>query len=166
MTSQPDETPGVRDAAAQPVKEGGSVRGSRRLARELALKALYQWLLNPSPVSALLEFCTQEKEFVRADEQHLRALLEGVTSRAEELRGDIAPYLDRAVTALSPVEHAILLLGAMELKAFADVPYRVVINEGVELAKLYGGTDGYKYVNGVLDKLAAQLRPLEARSKA
>ena len=73
------------------------------------------------------------------------------------------PFLDRPAQSLSPVEHALLLIGAYELTACPDIPYRVVINEAVELAKSYGGTDGHKYVNGVLDKLAAQVRPAEAR---
>jgi N utilization substance protein B len=87
----------------------------------------------------------------------------GVVERAAELNASLQPFLDRPARALSPVEHALLLIGAFELSVSPDVPYRVVINEAVELAKAYGGTDGHKYVNGVLDKLAAQLRPQEAR---
>ena len=83
---------------------------------------------------------------------------------ADELRAAFSPYIDREVTALSPVEHAILLLGTYELRSRPEIPYRVVINEAVELAKSFGGTDGFRYVNGVLDKVAGSLRPHEARA--
>ncbi|MDR1661213.1 MAG: transcription antitermination factor NusB [Azoarcus sp.] len=88
-------------------------------------------------------------------------LLQGATGEAEELRTLFAPLLTRAVTELSPVEHALLLLGAFELRRDIETPYRVVINEIIELAKVYGGVDGYKFVNGVLDRLAACVRPEE-----
>ena len=83
---------------------------------------------------------------------------------SEALSADIAPCLDRPIDQLSPVERAVLLVAAFELKNHIDIPYRVVINEAVELAKTFGGADGYKYVNGVLDKLALTLRPSEAQA--
>jgi len=90
-------------------------------------------------------------------------LVHGVIDHANALHAGLQPFLDRPADSLSPVEHALLLIGGYELMQCPDIPYRVIINEAVELAKIYGGTDGHKYVNGVLDKLAAQVRPAEAR---
>ncbi|MBC6960825.1 MAG: transcription antitermination factor NusB [Lautropia sp.] len=100
--------------------------------------------------------------FEKADAGHFEALLHGAIRAADELDELIAPNLDRKVAELSPVEHGVLMLAAFELSRMPEIPYRVVINEAVELAKTYGGTDGYKYVNGVLDRVAARLRPHEA----
>ena len=138
-------------------------RGARRRARELALQALYQWLVAGHDADALYREAAAESGVQRADKSYFETLLRGVIARAAELDISLQPFLDRPAHMLSPVEHALLLLGAFELSASPEVPYRVVINEAVELAKAYGGTDGHKYVNGVLDKLAAQLRPHEAR---
>ncbi len=91
--------------------------------------------------------------------------MRGVTGDADALRNRITPYLDRPVKELSPVEHALLLLSACELRDHPETPYKVVINEAIELAKSFGGTDGHKYVNGVLDKLAAELRPDEFNAR-
>ena len=103
-------------------------------------------------------------EFAKSDTDYFRTLLNGAIANAPELEAQMAPFLDREVSALSPIERGILLLGGYELMRELEVPYRVVINEAVELAKVYGGTDGHKYVNGVLDKLAAQLREIEVRA--
>jgi N utilization substance protein B len=92
---------------------------------------------------------------------HLDALLHGCIREAAELDALLARHVDRKTSLLSPVEHAVLMIGVYELKHCIDIPYRVAINEGVELAKSFGGTDGHKYVNGVLDKAAAELRPTE-----
>jgi len=99
--------------------------------------------------------------FDKADVAHFRELLHGATEGAEALRAEFGRFIDRQIRELSPVEHAILLIGAYELKHRHEIPYRVVINEAVELAKSFGGTEGFKYVNGVLDKVAAALRPNE-----
>jgi N utilization substance protein B len=140
------------------------MKNSRRRAREFALQALYQWLVNESSADALLAQLREQKDFAKADAALAESLLRGVVSDAEALRARVAPYLDRPVKELSPVEHALLLLAACELRDQVQTPYRVVINEAVELAKSFGGTDGHKYVNGVLDKLAAELRPDEVRA--
>ncbi len=137
-------------------------RGARRRSRELALQALYQWLVAGHEAGDLCADAAG-RELQRADKPYFETLVRGVVDRAAALDASLQPFLDRPARALSPVEHALLLIGAFELSASPDVPYRVVINEAVELAKTYGGTDGHKYVNGVLDKLAAQLRPREAR---
>lgn len=120
--------------------------------------------MNQSDLRAILRDLIDDEDFQRVDEAFFRQLLEGVLTQMEALEKRIAVYLDRTVTELSPIEHAILCLSAYELIHDPSVPYRVVINEGVELAKLYGGTDGHKYVNGVLDKLAAEARPHEIKA--
>jgi len=137
------------------------MKNSRRRAREFALQAIYQWLLNESAAENLLAQLKEQKDFPKADQALAEALLRGVVGNTEALRQLLVPYLDREMKALSPVEHALLLLSAFELRDHAQTPYRVIINEAIELAKSFGGTDGHKYVNGVLDKLAAELRPAE-----
>jgi N utilization substance protein B len=104
-------------------------------------------------------------EFAKADVPYFRTLLNGAISHVAELDSQMAPFLDRTPSELSPIERGVLLLGGYELLSELEVPYRVVINEAVELAKAYGGTDGHKYVNGVLDKLAARLRQIEVRAE-
>jgi N utilization substance protein B len=149
------------EASAASRKDAG--RGSRRRSRELALQALYQWLLAGHDAGTLCREAAGARDFPRPDPSYLELLIRGTIERAAELDAVLQPFLDRPSTALSPIEHALLLIGAFELTVSADVPYRVAINEAVELAKLYGGTDGHKYVNGVLDKLAAQVRPGEVK---
>jgi len=138
-------------------------RGSRRRSRELALQALYQWLVAGADVRQLCHDGLAEADAPRPDETYFTGLVEGVAQRRDQLDEGLQPFLDRPAESLSPVEHVLLLLGAYELTVCLDVPYRVVINEAVELAKSYGGTDGHRYVNGVLDKLAAQVRSHEVR---
>lgn len=142
---------------------GTRAKGSRRRSRELALQALYEWLVAGHDADTLCEAGKSAREYARSDQAYFETLVQGVIERAADLQAGLQPFLDRPAASLSPVEHALLLIGAFELSVSRDVPYRVVINEAVELAKAYGGTDGHKYVNGVLDKLAAQLRPDEAR---
>lgn len=142
------------------------MKNSRRRAREFALQATYQWLLNESAAETLLAQLREQKDFPKADQPLAEALLRGVVGDAEALRALVAPHLDRGMKELSPVEHALLLLSAFELRDHADTPYRVIINEAIELAKSFGGTDGHKYINGVLDKLAAELRPAEFRTRS
>jgi N utilization substance protein B len=142
------------------------MKKSRRKAREFALKALYQWLLSGNAPADILCHLREEEGFDAVDEDYLRILLTGVTAHAAALDTALSPHLDRPVAGLSPIEHAILLMGAFEALHCPDVPYRVVINEAVELAKAYGGTDGHKYVNGVLDKLMHAVRPAEVKKKA
>jgi N utilization substance protein B len=138
---------------------------SRRKARELALKGLYQWRLAGADAARIEATLREEETFKEADEAYLRTLLDGVMAEADELNKWIAPCLDRVIGELSPIEHAVLLIGAYELTQQPAVPYRVAINEAVELAKSYGGIDGHKFVNGVLDKLAVAARPDEAKGR-
>ena len=142
------------------------MKSARRRSREFALQGLYSWLLAGQPASDIARQLQESKGFERADGAYFDALLRGAIEQQGELEQALGPCLDRKLKELSPVERAILLLGAWELKNLPDVPYRVVINEGVELAKSFGGTDGHKYVNGVLDKLARSLRAQEAGASA
>jgi N utilization substance protein B len=137
------------------------MKNNRRRAREFALQATYQWLVNESTAELLLAQLQEQKDFAKADQPLAEALLRGVIANADALRELVRPSLDRDIAQLSPVEHALLLQSAFELRDHLQTPYRVIINEAIELAKSFGGTDGHKYVNGVLDKLAAQLRPAE-----
>ena len=139
-------------------RESAPRKSTRRRSREFALQGLYQ---DPVMIAAEL---AESGEFAKSDADYFRTLLNGAIANAPELEAQMAPFLDREVSALSPIERGILLLGGYELMRELEVPYRVVINEAVELAKVYGGTDGHKYVNGVLDKLAARLREIEVRS--
>lgn len=144
-----------------PTAVGSKARGGRRRARELALQGLYQWLVGGQEPGAILAHLRESEEYADAEDEYVEALLRGAIEHAEELRAALTPYLDRPARELSPVEHAILLIGAFELARRAEIPHRVVINEAIEIAKSYGGTDGYKYVNGVLDRLAAAIRAAE-----
>ena len=137
------------------------MKGSRRHSRELALQGLYQWLVNQSDADEIVAQIGDMEGFAKADQAYLEMLIRNVLNDVVTLRDKVSPCLDRPIGQLSPVEHALLLIAASELSSQPDTPYRVVINEAVELAKIYGGTDGHKYINGVLDKLAAQLRPDE-----
>jgi N utilization substance protein B len=137
------------------------MKSARRRAREYALQGLYQWQVAGNTASDIRAHLAADSHFAKADAEYFGQLLAGTIAAAEDLKHEIAPALDRKVEELSPVERGILLLAAWELKHSPEVPYRVVINEAIELAKEYGGTDGYKYVNGVLDKLAPRLRPGE-----
>jgi transcription antitermination protein NusB len=142
-------------------KPGSGSRNTRRRARETALQGLYQWLLTGAPVKQIETELAEAPGFHKIDEKYFQIILRGAIAAQAELEAVIAPLLDRSIKELSPIERGILLLGAFELKQQIDVPYRVVINEAVELAKSFGGADGHKYVNGVLDKLAARLRSVE-----
>ncbi|MBZ0092567.1 MAG: transcription antitermination factor NusB [Sulfuricellaceae bacterium] len=139
---------------------------SRRKSREFALQGLYQWRLTGYPAETIRAQLKEEQvEFALIDGEFFWQLLRGSIAHAVELEALFEPLLDRKAAELSPVEYALLLLGTYELQHLPDVPYRVVINEAVELAKSYGGTDGHKYVNGILDKLAAQVRAVEVAAK-
>lgn len=143
---------------------GGANAGPNRrsLARRLAMQGLYQWLLNGTGTTALItQFRTQEEGLGRADPAMFEALLTGAMAEAATLTALLAPHLDRPVNQLDPVEHAVLLLGAYELAHAPDVPWKVCVNEAVNLAKLFGAEDGFRFINGVLDRLARDLRPRE-----
>ena len=138
-----------------------SGKAARRRAREFALQGIYQWLLSGNSVPVIEEHIEQATGFDKADREFFVGLMRGAVEQIDELQAEFAPFIHREVHELSPVERAILLLATFELKHHMEIPYRVVINEAIELAKSYGGTDGHRFVNGVLDKLAAHLRAIE-----
>ena len=134
---------------------------ARSVARKLAMQALYQWQINDCPWQDLvLEFSLAE-DMERADAEYFRAIVGAVCPARDAFDAELAEWMDREPLRLDPIEHAVLLIGAYELKARPEVPFRVVINEGVSLAKRFGATDGYKFVNAVLDRAARSLRPNE-----
>lgn len=134
---------------------------ARSVARKLALQALYQLQLNAQPWQDLHQQFLASEDMERADPEYFRELVEHISEGREELEAAIAPGIDRPLKDLDPVERAILLIGVYELTSRPDVPYRVVINEGVGLARRFGASGGHKFVNAVLDRMAAKLRKLE-----
>ncbi|HZV62830.1 MAG TPA: transcription antitermination factor NusB [Methylophilaceae bacterium] len=149
------------DDKTSSASRSGKPSKNRRKSRELALKGIYRKFLNDLPVSQLVRDLKDDPDFERADEEYFQQLMEGVSEHLPELDERLAQFIDRGIPELSPIEHGILCIAAYELIYDPSIPYRVAINEGVELAKRFGGTDGHKYVNGVLDKLAAEARPAE-----
>jgi N utilization substance protein B len=148
----------------KPSRAAGTGRGSRQISRELVLRALYERLAAGTDLAGLIVFAEEAEEFAEANTGFFRELLEGVLKQVPELDAALEPHLDRPVVELSPVEHAALLIGAYELSHSLNVPYKVCINEAVNLTKKYGGTDGHKFVNGVLDKLARVARAVELQA--
>ena len=143
------------------VPENFRAMGRLSVARRLAVQALYRWQINASPwQDLLLEFASAE-DMPKADGEYFRVLVEGVCTHQARLDEALVQWLDRPPTQLDPVEHAVLLLGLLELQERPEVPYRVVLNEAINLAKRFGATDGHKFVNAVLDRAARALRPLE-----
>jgi transcription antitermination protein NusB len=154
----------VSDAPAA-ARRKPAAKSARRRARELALQGLYQWLVGGADTAAIESHMREQDGFEKADRAHFDALIHGCIEDAAALDAVLARHTDRRTAQLSPVEHAALLIGTFELRQCLDVPYRVVINEAVELAKSFGGTDGHKFVNGVLDKAASDLRPAEVAAR-
>ncbi|RFC32022.1 MAG: NusB antitermination factor [Candidatus Nitrotoga sp. MKT] len=143
------------------IKAKGLPKSSRRRSRELALQGIYQWRLTSDDREQIEKQILSDKGMGRCDVEFFSKLLRGVLTQHAELETVVATHLDRALDELSPVEFAVLMIGVYELTFHPEIPYRVVINEAVELAKTFGGTDGHKFVNGVLDKVAAQVRAVE-----
>ncbi len=146
---------GVRKAAS---------KSGRSRARAFAVQAIYQHLVGGNEAKDIDAFTRDLAGFNKADAAHFDALLHGCISQAAELDSLINPLLDRKIEEISPIEHAVMWIGTYEFKHCLDVPWRVVINECIELAKEFGGTDGHKYVNGILNALAPELRALEVQA--
>jgi len=140
-------------------------KSARRRSRELVLQGLYQWRVGGADEAAIEAYAPEMEDFAKADREFFVGTLRGVIGQQEKLTEQISAHIDRAFTELSPIEACILMLGAFELSNHPETPYRVVINEAIELTKAFGGTDGHKYVNGVLDKVAAVVRPDEVAAK-
>jgi N utilization substance protein B len=158
------------DAPSGAATQRTNSRSARRRAREFALQGVYAWLLRGGngvqETGEIDAHIRDDEEFQEADATWFKTLLHGVVREAPGLRESFTPYIDRPLEELSPIEHGILLIGSYELIHHLEVPYKVAINEAVELAKSFGGTDGFKFVNGVLDKMAADVRPAEVQAAA
>jgi N utilization substance protein B len=151
----PPASPGTRKSSAKP---------ARSRSREFALQALYQHMVGRNEACDIDTFTRDLSGFHKADSAHYDALLYGCIEQAAALDALIAPKLDRKFAEISPIEHAIMWIGVYEMKHCLDVPWRVVLNECIELAKDFGGTDGHKYVNAVLGGLAPELRSAEVQA--
>jgi transcription antitermination protein NusB len=140
-------------------------KSARRRAREFVLQGLYQWRVGGADEAAIEAHLPELEGFAKADREFFLGTLRGVMRQNEKLIEQIACHIDRPFTELSPVEACILMLGSFEMLNNPETPYRVIINEAIELTKAFGGTDGHKYVNGVLDKVAAVVRPDEVAAR-
>ena len=135
------------------------MKTARRRAREFVVQGLYEWTMNPDRPASMIEKHLRENEyFAKADETLFRTLLFGVLKDSAHLSAQLARFYERSPDDVSPVERAVMLMAALELTQHPETPYPVIINEAIEITKTFGGTDGHKFVNGVLDKLAAQVR--------
>ena len=158
------ETPIPRTPAAASGTRKSSAKSARSRAREFALQGLYQHFVGGSDVSVIDAFTRELQGFSKADSVHYDALLHGCIELKDDLDALIVPLLDRELGQISPVEHGCMWIGAYEFLRCPDVPWRVVLNECIELAKDFGGTDGHKYVNAVLNGIAPKLRPAEVEA--
>ena len=140
------------------------MKPTRRHSREFALQGVYQWIYTGASAQTVLDNLAEMEDFEGADREFLEGELRGVIAEAAPLQGMLEPLADRKWADVSPIERAILLIGAWELVHKPEIPYRVTINEAIELGKRFGGTDGHKYVNGVLDRLASEVRASEVAS--
>ena len=161
MTSAPKRPPQSRTGLTDTGVKKAADKSARTRAREFALQALYQHLVGGNEADAIDAFTRDLVGFHKADAVHFDALLHGCIEGAVALDAAILPLLDRKMNEISPVEHAVLWIGAYEFQHCPDVPWRVILNECIELAKAFGGTDGHKWVNGVLNQLAPSLRSAE-----
>jgi transcription antitermination protein NusB len=159
-----NDAPATPPAAKAAPRKRAASKSTRRRSREFALQGLYEWLLGGAEATRIASHMREQEGFAACDAAHFDAVLAGCIAEAAALDEVLARHVDRRTSELSPVEHGVLLIGTYELTHCLDVPYRVAINEAVELAKSFGGTDGHKYVNGVLDKAAADLRPAEVQA--
>jgi N utilization substance protein B len=154
---------GTRRGRGEGRKRAGAV-SARRRSRELALQGLYEWLIGGADAGVVDAHAREREGFEQGDAAHFDLLLHGCIREHPALDALLSAHLDRGIEQLSPIEHAVLLIGTFELRHCIEIPYKVAINEAVELAKSFGGTDGHKYVNGVLDKAAAALRTVEVEA--
>ena len=142
-----------------------TLAAERRKARHYGMQALYQWLMADASLSVIEAEFRADYDFSHVDLEYFQALLHGVPAHVDELEARLEPLLDRKLDDLDPIERTLLRMGAFELEHRLDVPYKVVINEEVALAKKFGATDSHKYVNGVLDKVARELRQTEIKAE-
>ena len=168
MTDTPEPNTAATAApakpAAKPAPKHPKPKSTRRRSREVALQGLYEWLVSGTDAKLIDAHMREQEDFAKCDAAHFDALLHGCIAEATEIDAMLTRHVDRKTSLLSPIEHGVLMIGVYELKHCISIPYKVAINEAVELAKSFGGTDGHKYVNGVLDKAAADLRPVEVEA--
>ena len=157
-------TPGAAKPAGKPQVRRAKPKSARRRSREVALQGLYEWLVSGAATSAIDAHMREQHDFDKCDAAHFDALLHGCIEEAADIDALLTTHVDRKTSLLSPIEHGVLMIGVYELKHCISIPYKVAINEAVELAKSFGGTDGHKYVNGVLDKAALELRAVEVQA--
>jgi N utilization substance protein B len=153
------------DSTAQPAPAGQPKAGDRRRARALAMQGLYQRHFSKSSITDIESEFIVDNDMTKVDTAYFRDLLRGVHREQAELDRLLEPFLDRPIHEVDAIELAIVRLGTYELKYRLDVPYKVVINEGIEMAKKFGGTEGHKFVNSLLDKLSHRLRLAETRPR-
>ena len=144
----------------KPVSKGPST-SQRKRARKLVLQALYQWQLSGSSLSQIEAEFRTDNDFAKVDTEYFSEVFYTIPKVVDELDKQFDVFLDRAITDVDPIEVSLLRMGTYELMHRVDIPYRVVLNEAVELAKQFGGTDGHKYINSILDKLSLRLRSAE-----
>jgi N utilization substance protein B len=153
------------ESAAQPPATGQPKAGDRRRARALAMQGLYQRHFTKSSITDIESEFIVDNDMSKVDTAYFRDLLRGVHREQAELDRLLEPFLERPIHEVDAIELAIVRMGTYELKHRLDVPYRVVINEGIEMAKKFGGTEGHKFVNSLLDKLSQRLRLAETRKR-
>ena len=140
-------------------------KSARRRAREFVLQGLYQWRVGGADEAAIEAHAPELEGFAKADREFFVGTLRGVIAQQAKLVEQISAHIDRSFTELSPIEACVMMLGTFEMLNHPETPYRVIINEAIELTKAFGGTDGHKYVNGVLDKVAGVVRPAEVTAR-
>ncbi len=145
-------------------KSGGGGHHGRVRARRCAVQALYQWQMAGQEPRDIVQEFVAERELVSVDMEYFTTLVREVPQHFDTLQADLTPLLDREWRQLDPVERSVLLIGAYEMRYCLEIPYRVVINEGVELCKMFGTVEGHRYVNGVLDRLAHTTRGAEVNA--
>jgi N utilization substance protein B len=138
---------------------------ARSRARRLAMQGLYEWQLSQNVPAVILKTCLEEQNIKNVDTEYLEELLLTIPRKQQEIDKAFQPYIDRPIEEIDPIELSILRLATYELLHRIDVPYRVVINEAIELAKSFGAEAGHRYVNGILDKVAAEVRKDEIKRK-
>lgn len=153
----------MTEMSPQAPKKTGTAQ--RKKARKLILQALYQWQISGSSIAQVEAEFRTDNDFDKIDAEYFKSVFREIPKQVSEIDKEIQPFLDRPVSDVDPIEMNLLRMGVYEFKYRIDVPYRVVINEAVELAKVFGGTDGHKYINSILDKLSLRLRSAETRGK-
>lgn len=148
-----------------PAEPKAPPKSARRRAREFVLQGLYQWRVGGADEAAIEAYAPEMDGFAKADREFFVGTLRGVIGQHQALVERISAHIDRPFAELSPVEACVLMLGSFEMVNHPETPYRVIINEAIELTKAFGGTDGHKYVNGVLDKVATIVRPDEVAAR-